>query len=122
MSTVARKDYGANAIVDPSKEAVKRVNLMNTPFGVQQLGLLQSSGAYIPVEDINYDNFKTNTRVLRGNKEGYVKAVTTSGVDPDFVLETATFGFLKNGVEHTEGPYTVVEIKAMGNVFFAKPQ
>lgn len=121
MTKVARKDYGSAAIVDPSMETVKRVNSMNTPFGVQQTGALKAD-VDIPAKDINYANFKAGTRVLRGNKEGYVKATTFTGVDPNQVLESATFGFIKDGSEYTEGPYTVAEIKAMGNVFFAVSQ
>lgn len=120
MGKMPRKDYGADAIVDPSQETVKRWNNVNTPFSVESTGLERRKDLYVESADISYDTIKVNSRVYTGNQEGVVTAVTTSGVDPDFVLETVTISLTNEGEGSTRDiTYTVAELKAAGNIFFS---
>ena len=118
MGEMPRKDYGANAIVPVNNEVVKQVNNLNTPYSIQQLGA-ERSGLYIPSDEISFATIVAGTRVLAGNKEGLVKSVTFSGVDPDQVLETVTIAYDKGGEEVLE-VLTVAALKASGTYFFVK--
>lgn len=126
MSAVQRKDYGETAKVSPIDETVKRIHHINTPFSVEQLGLERSPENYIPVTDANLDTLVSaantlafNVQVILGNRKGYIKSVTTTGVGP-FVLATAVLADKQNGEEVILGTYTKAELLANPELFLAR--
>ena len=116
MSAIARKDYGAGAIVDASLETVKRVNSMNNPYSVQQLGLDKSGPPkYAAITSASLDALPANTRVLLGNREGVVTSVNTPVATlVDCVI--TIFDKTKTAINTT---YTKAELLASPTIFFA---
>ena len=120
MSGITRKDYGSNAVVADNNETLKRAVHVNEPFSLESTGALRA-GDYVASKDISYATVTQGMRVLTGNAEGIVKSVTTSGVDPNFVLETVTITYQGEGdATPREETKTVAALKASGNYFFVK--
>tara|TARA_R110000772_G_scaffold19922_2_gene55391 strand:+ start:20991 stop:21362 length:372 start_codon:yes stop_codon:yes gene_type:complete len=120
MSASARKDYGAGAVIDPSQETVKRINNMNNPYSVQQLGLDKSddngaSPKYIAITSESLDALTANTRVLLGNREGVVKSVNT----PVATLVDCVITIRDKEKVDIDTTYTKAELLASPIIFFA---
>jgi hypothetical protein len=128
MARTQRKDYAADAVVDPSNETVKRVNFMNTPFSVQATGLdlpqvdssspAQDRAGLIEINSANLDAMVLNTRVLQGNREGFVSAINK----PVGTLIDLDITFPKQGQdEEVTVKYTKAEILVSPDLFFTTP-
>jgi hypothetical protein len=67
----------------------------------------------------NLNALETNTRVLEGNIEKYVKTVTKTGVAPDEVLTSAVIAWLDDkDVEQTQS-LTKAQFLASTTIFLA---
>jgi len=118
MTKMARNDYASDAIVPVSNETMKRVNTMNTPYSVQQLGLDKHPEQYIPVTSENLDAIVPNTRVAQGNIEKVVKTVNlTVGAAP---LISVVLMYLDDTDTEVTETWTKAELLASGNVFLFK--
>ena len=116
MSAIARKDYGAGAIVDASLETVKRVNNMNNPYSVQQLGLDKSGlPKYQALSSAGLDALTANTRVFFGNREGVVASVNT----PVATLVDCVIRIYDKTKTAIDTTYTKAELLASPTIFFA---
>jgi hypothetical protein len=91
MSKMPRKDYNGTKDVPASNETLKRVNTQNAPYSYQATGLDKSPDTYIKVDSDNLDNLALNTRVLKGNIKGVVKAINK----PADTLVDATIEYIK---------------------------
>lgn len=120
MSAVARKDYGANAKIPLSNSTMRLINSINSPYSPQATGIDKEPGGYIQITKANLDSLTTNTRVLFGNVQGYVKTVTLdTEEDPELNV-----GFIscviavldKEKVEQLT-TYTADQLIASGNLF-----
>lgn len=128
MGATTRKDYGSNAIVSPSNPTMRAIGNINAPYSVQATGHDKNvtganSGNVIDITSANLDVLAVNTRVLQGNRIGYVKSVVI-GEDPDpEVLETCTIRFLGDlGEEDAiDVDYTKDELLASDNLILVSP-
>lgn len=70
---------GLTSNVDDNNEVVKRVNIMNTPFSIQQTGVENIDDRLeVITNETEFNTLTTRQRVLLGNKEGWIKTVTAS--------------------------------------------
>jgi hypothetical protein len=75
MGASSRKDI--ISIVADNNEVVKRVNVMNSPFSIQQTGVeLLDNRLKSITTSTEFNAITTRQRVLLGNKEGWIKTVT----------------------------------------------
>lgn len=119
MSPMPSKSYGADAIVSPSNPTLKRVNTLNSPLSAEATGLDHVPSKHIPVTSENLNALETNTRVLEGNIEKYVKTVTKTGVAPDEVLTSAVIAWSDDkDVEQTQ-TLTKAQFLASTTIFLA---
>ena len=92
---------------------------MNSTYSAETVELNKSPSKHIKVNRENTDALEPNTRVLEGNIEKYVKTVTKSGVDPDFVLTSAVIAYLDDKDVEVVQTYTKAEILASTSIFLA---
>lgn len=113
--SVTRKDYGANAKVPASNPTMREISAINSPYSVQATGYDRDINPYIVLDSAGLDLLKRGTRVLFGNKDGYVKTVTYDG---SRVLVSAVITTLDKEKNEVDTTYTKAEILALGNIFF----
>ena len=121
MGASTRKDYGSDAIVAENNETMKQVNTVNSPYSVQATGHDKVKANYIPVTSENLDALADNTRVLLGNKEGYVKSTLLSTGDTAPPLVSAVITVLDKTKTEIDTSYTKAELLALGNLFLVSP-
>lgn len=114
MPAVARKDYGANAIVAPSNETMRLINSINSPYSAQATGMDLVPGRIEKISQAQLNALTTNTRVLLGNAEGYVKTVT----QVESVTTAVVIATLDKEKEEILKTYTAAEILNSGNIIF----
>lgn len=119
MGASPRKDYGSGAIVAENNETMKRVNYQNTPYSVQATGHDKVVDNYIPITSENLDALTTNTRVLLGNQEGYIKTVTDTGGSAPLV--SAVVSVLDKQKNEINTTYLKAELLALPNFFLVNP-
>lgn len=74
--SLLRKDYGSAAIVSDTNAVIKTVNVINSPFSAQALGLSLTTerfkGAQVPLDLLEV----VGDRIFVGNANGLVKSIT----------------------------------------------
>jgi hypothetical protein len=126
MARIPRKDYAADAVVPSNNEVLKRINNINSPYSVQATGLdltpadsrPSARAKAIELNSANLDALALNTRVLQGNRAGYVKAINK----PASTLIDADIAFIQEG-EGTEvvEKYTKQELLDSDNIVLTTP-
>jgi len=122
MAGIPRRDKGAAAIVPESNEVVRQVNSMNAPESVQATGLdlEPNKDLYVAAHSANFGNIVQGMAAYVGNRRGYVKSKTFTGVNPNEVLASVTVGYKdKKGVEETK-VYTAADLASDSTLFFQK--
>lgn len=94
----SRKDYGTDAIIPQSNEALKRVTNVNAPFSTQALGNDFKNNQLLPE---NYDSIKEGDMLLRGNIQETVTEVIINGSGLEPVLESIV----------TEKPFVDIDMR-----------
>lgn len=94
-----------------NNEVIKRVNFMNTPFSVQQTGADLIPGRLLKIDtETNFNNLAVRDRVLNGNKEGWVDAITAS--------TSLTFAYYDLSKTKQTVVLTMAQVIASGSLFF----
>lgn len=105
MGEMSRKDYGSNAIVDQTSETMRRVNSMNAPFSIEATGHEHLKKNLVSITDeASLETLKTGMRVFNGNRQGYIKTITTAsdGEEPP----TQIFSSMVVSFPAASGTYT----------------
>ena len=118
MGASARKDYGSGAIVPENNETMKAINWINSPYSIQATGHDKVKDNLIEINSDNLDALAVNTRVLLGNKPGYVKTVTDTPGPP---LVSAVITVLDKEKNEVDTTYTKAELLALGNLYLVSP-
>ncbi len=111
---VTRKDYGINAVIKESNKALRLYEILNLPEGLTTEVL--ESKVVREIDQVYLDNLSTGTRLLFGNRVGYVDVINQNvGVTTDIVIK-----WKERGLVHSE-TYTASDILSNRNVHFLEP-
>lgn len=95
--------------VADNNQTLKRVNFMNTPYSVQSTGADKKDGRIKVVDsEAVFNTIATRTRVLWGNREGYIKSIIAS--------TSLVFTWLDKEKEEVNTTKTMAEVIASGSM------
>ena len=106
---------GLGSDIEDNNETFKRVNFMNTPFSVQSSGVdkdiwKQYEGRLLVVDtETVFNTITVRTRVLWGNREGWISALTAS--------TSLVFTWLDKTKTEIDTTKTMAEVLASGSMF-----
>ncbi len=102
--------------IDDNQETFKRLNFMNTPFSVQATGAdkdiwkVYADRIQRVTDTTSFNLLTVRTRVLWGNRDGYIKAHTAS--------TSLTFTWLDRTKQEIDTVKTMAEVIASGSMVF----